>query len=660
MTGAEIPLAKGPALATPVLLACPLCRAEVEVADMAAAQDLSCNSCHFALLTVVPPPAPPVVEEGPPTPESELERWLNGEPIRKKPLGAFGRVLVWARQRPLTSTAAAALLVALALLSVGSTIGFLNAHRSLQSAMAERNQAVSARQQLIQAANQRLSKAREYYERWQSEEQSRQALDAALRDLRQKYDQSETLRKIAHEQSQRAQREARISLAAQLTMQAQRWLSQSPQRSLLLAAEALRLVQQEREMPIAAAMQAVCDIVSSADCRMLHGHNGKVSVLATSPDGHWLASGGHDGTIRLWDLKSADPVGMSKVCAEHRNAITAIAFTPDGRWLITGCLDSNVCLWSLETAEPRERMVVLRGHKGRISSLAVSRDSRWLVTGSTGSILNENSIRLWDLKATDPGGSGRELPGQQRLMHAVAISPNGHWIVAGNQDGTASLWNLDALTASHAPTLLPGHDGAVRAVHFTADNRWLITAADGVETHEHALRLWDLTNANPASASTVLRGEPEGTRILASTPDSRWLITAGDEKGARVWDLGSVNRSHCVTMLHGHSEAIKAAAVSGDGKWIVTASGEGTICLWTVGTQGPTTTPVVLRTYQGQITSVAISADSHWLATSTEEGSIQLRNLSVDDLVRVAFEGGRPTSGLSPPVQAKTRSNPLR
>jgi WD40 repeat protein len=42
----------------------------------------------------------------------------------------------------------------------------------------------------------------------------------------------------------------------------------------------------------------------------LSGHAGKVLCLAYSPDGTLLASGGHDRTVRLWDVTAYRRVGF--------------------------------------------------------------------------------------------------------------------------------------------------------------------------------------------------------------------------------------------------------------------------------------------------------------------------------------------------------------
>ncbi len=67
--------------------------------------------------------------------------------------------------------------------------------------------------------------------------------------------------------------------------------------------------------------------------RTLTGHTGNVPRVAFSPDGHTLATGSFDNTVRLWDVTDPRHPTSLATLTGHTNAVNSVAFSPDGRTL---------------------------------------------------------------------------------------------------------------------------------------------------------------------------------------------------------------------------------------------------------------------------------------------------------------------------------------
>jgi WD domain, G-beta repeat len=78
-----------------------------------------------------------------------------------------------------------------------------------------------------------------------------------------------------------------------------------------------------------------------------------VRSIAVSPDGKFLAAGGHDMTLRMWDMETCKllkAIELRYVGSEAKlrySDVMSVAFSPDGKHLAAGIRDRTVRIWDL-------------------------------------------------------------------------------------------------------------------------------------------------------------------------------------------------------------------------------------------------------------------------------------------------------------------------
>ncbi|HKR48595.1 MAG TPA: pentapeptide repeat-containing protein, partial [Pseudonocardiaceae bacterium] len=112
-----------------------------------------------------------------------------------------------------------------------------------------------------------------------------------------------------------------------------------------------------------------------AGLRLLTGHTGWVRSVAYSPDGTHLLTGGDDGSVRIWDAATGEPV---RHLTGHTGRVWSVAYAPDNTHLLTGGADGSVRVWDATTGEPIRH---LTDHTGAVLSVAYAPDNTHLLTG---------------------------------------------------------------------------------------------------------------------------------------------------------------------------------------------------------------------------------------------------------------------------------------
>jgi WD40 repeat protein len=78
--------------------------------------------------------------------------------------------------------------------------------------------------------------------------------------------------------------------------------------------------------------------------RALNADSGWVNAVAWSHCGKWLASGGDDKMVYIYD---AQTIEVKCPVTGHSGAVSSVAFSADGRWVMSGSKDKTIRLWDI-------------------------------------------------------------------------------------------------------------------------------------------------------------------------------------------------------------------------------------------------------------------------------------------------------------------------
>jgi len=287
-------------------------------------------------------------------------------------------------------------------------------------------------------------------------------------------------------------------------------------------------------------------------------HTDEVMGLAFSPDGRFVATGGEDASLVIWD--AAD--GSKAAGAKLDDPISSLAYSPSGLYVAVATTGSNVVLWgtaekgevgskefdapvlsvaigksellAVGTADkgvsllslPDMQEIACLQHEGHVRCLSFS-PCGGMLTGGGGiddmhglmtnkSQRNDMKIVVWRVAAA---GQDCNYMGSilfPDIVHAAAFSPTGTLLAVGGEDSVVSILLVDRDFESVSQFACVA---GVRCLGWSPDSRFLASGGEDMQ-----VTIWDVL-----SEQMVLQ-TPKATDWLCCvrfSPDGRWLASCG-------------------------------------------------------------------------------------------------------------------------------------
>ncbi len=260
---------------------------------------------------------------------------------------------------------------------------------------------------------------------------------------------------------------------------------------------------------------ALLDAADGTRRHLLPGHPDGTNAVACAPADSTpdqLASGGQDGSTRLWDAAAG--------------ALTAEIPHGPGTW-IENLAWRPPAPGALALAVAAGRRLTLLNPDGSIrhefpdapktiSALA------WHPKGGCVATAWYGGVCLWD---TDDFHAQREYAYGWALP-ALIWSPDGRWLVGGAQDKAVHLWIPEEDGEFH----MSGYETKVRELSFSADSRWLATggARDAC--------VWDCSGAGPEGREPLALPHNDRVCAVAFQHAGGLLATAANDGEVDLWD----------------------------------------------------------------------------------------------------------------------------
>ena len=421
-------------------------------------------------------------------------------------------------------------------------------------------------------------------------------------------------------QRSQARQQSQVSRSRELAAEAEQERVANPEDSIMLAAEGIRAARTRQ------AIHALSDALEASRLRVDLRQGSPAGPVAFSPTGDRIASGGGDGSVRLWRIADRRIIWAGEPDAAQ---VAGIVFSHSGDVLVVSRRASvsnqtNCAVQVLSASTGAVQRTLEAGSQSTDCTPFVS------FVGSTRTVAvadRTGDIRFLDVDTGRGMGTLHGLAPPGGVDYTLAFSADGRQIAAA---GTDSLIRIVSLPDGRPIATLQGTSRShFTTVAFSPDNTQLAVAealgptyVEDIRTHAPRVDL----QATFASGVTT-----------AWSPDGRLIVGASPHGEIYVWHGGS---DRLIETLHSPSGQVSlAVAFSADGR-LATGAQDGSIRVWAPDPDVP------LRDVAGAGSTnypfAAYASTVHLAAIGDGSGQVLITDDAGREIARLRLHGDGP------------------
>ncbi|PIK53491.1 putative U3 small nucleolar RNA-interacting protein 2-like [Apostichopus japonicus] len=208
------------------------------------------------------------------------------------------------------------------------------------------------------------------------------------------------------------------------------------------------------------------------DLCILRGHKLAVTCLVISPDSKYIFSGSKDCSVIKWNIATrrkehvihGGRKGTEDKHKGHTDHVLCMAISSNNKYLATGGKDKIIHIWNPSTCE---LLHTFKGHKDFISGLAFRQGTSLLFSGS-----HDRSVKLWNV---DDFAYMETLFGHQEAITSVDSLIRERAITSGGGDKSIRIWKV----VEESQLVFTGHKGSIDCVKYLNEEFFFSGADDG-------------------------------------------------------------------------------------------------------------------------------------------------------------------------------------